>query len=628
MERESFENEEIARLMNDNFVNVKVDREERPDVDSVYMAAVQQMTGRGGWPMTVFLTPDCTPFYGGTYYPPEPRHGLPSFPQVLLAVSQAYRERPDEVARSAEQLRSLIQQGMALKPPPAPLAIELLDSACRGAGSRFDSAHGGFGSAPKFPQPMVLDFLLRCWTRTGDETSLAMVVDTLHAMARGGIYDQIGGGFHRYSVDARWLVPHFEKMLYDNALLARIYLHAWQATGEQPFRRVVEEILDYVLREMHSPEGAFFSTQDADSEGEEGRFYVWTPEEIDDALGLEAGPLFRLYYDVTAAGNFEGNNILHVDRSVADVAAETGLPVDRAEALLARGRDELYRLRALRTWPARDEKILTAWNAMMIRSLAEAGSALQRPDYLSAAQHCAAFLLDTLRPDGRLLRTYRDGRAKIGAFLEDHALLVDALVSLYQADFDPRWIRTARDLADDMIRRFWSAEEQMFFDAADDGEGLVVRPRDVNDGATPSGTSSAANALLRLSALTGDGSYETIAVQELENLSGLLAQIPQGFGAMLSALDRHLAPSREVAIVGRKGGDDTEALLDLLRRRYLPNTTLAFRDPADAEDQLVDLPLLAERTMVDGRAAAYVCESFACRRPVTTPAELADELDA
>jgi uncharacterized protein YyaL (SSP411 family) len=627
MAHESFEDDAVARIMNHHFVNVKVDREERPDLDSLYMSAVQQMTGRGGWPMTVFLTPDGTPFYGGTYFPPEPRHGLPSFSQLLTAVSSAYRDRREEVERSAGQLRDLVRQGMELRAPPSPLDLALLDHACNTTGDRFDATSGGFGGAPKFPQPMVLDFLLRCWARTGDEGALAMVAQTLHAMADGGIYDQLGGGFHRYSVDARWLVPHFEKMLYDTALLSRIYLHAWQATGEPVFRRVTEEVLDYLLMEMHSPDGAFYSTQDADSEGVEGKFYVWGPAEIDAILGPEDGPLFRAYFDVTAAGNFEGHNILHVPRSEAEVAGDAGVSVERLRAAIGRGRKELYRVRSERIWPARDEKVITAWNAMAIRSLAEAASALDRPDYLAAARRAAEFLLHTLRPAGRLLRTYRDGSARIDAFLEDHAILVDALVSLYQADFDPEWIRQARGLADTMVDRFWSDADGMFFDTAVDAEQLVVRPRDVNDSATPSGPSSATTALLRLAALTGEGSYEEIAAREMENLSGLLRQLPQGFGAMLSALDRYLTPAREVAIVGRTGAEDARALLDEIRRRYLPNLTLAFRDPEEESQPEQWIPLLADRPMVDGRATAYVCERFACRQPVTTPEALAGELE-
>ena len=628
MEHESFEDGETARIMNELYVNVKVDREERPDVDSIYMNAVQQMTGHGGWPMTVFLTPEGVPFYGGTYFPPEPRHGLPSFQQVLTSVADAYHNRRDEVDRSAEQLREVLRQGTALRVPPSPLEPSLLDRAYRRLTARYEPDHGGFGSAPKFPQPMVLGYLLRQWRRTGDAEALRMVEHTLRSMARGGIYDQLGGGFHRYSVDARWLVPHFEKMLYDNALLSRVYLQAYLATGDAEYRRVVEEVLDYVLREMRSPEGAFYSTQDADSEGEEGRFYVWGPDEIDALLGPEDGALFRLYYDVTSAGNFEGHSILHVERDAAEVARDAGVQVERLERVLARGRALLYEARAKREWPARDEKVLTSWNAMMLRSFAEAAFAFDEPRYLEAATTNATFLLSELRRDGRLLRTWKaGGAAKIDAFLEDHALLVDALVSLYQATFEPAWLAEARATADATLERFWEPEETLFYDAAADAERLVVRPRDVNDTATPSGTSAAAVALLRLAALTGEDRYRAVAVETLESLATLLAEIPQAFGELLSALDWQLAGAREVVVAGAPAGEDTQALLNVLRERWLPNAVWALRDASLPEEAAAAAtPLLAGRAPVDGRAAAYVCERFTCRRPVTGAAELEAEL--
>ncbi len=628
MEHESFEDPETARIMNELFVNVKVDREERPDIDSVYMTAVQQMTGHGGWPMTVFLTPEGVPFYGGTYYPPEPRHGMPSFRQVLHAVAGAYRERRDDVERSAEQLHSLLREGMSVRAPAAEIDTTVLDRAFHALASRYDARHGGFGGAPKFPQPMILEFLLRHWKRTGSTDALRMVEHTLRSMAAGGMYDQLGGGFHRYSVDARWQVPHFEKMLYDNALLARVYLYAWQATGDAGHRRVVEEVLRYVQREMRAPEGGFYSAQDADSEGEEGKFYVWTPDEVDALLGGEDGPLFRAYYDVTPGGNFEGKNILHVDRSVEEVAAEAGVSVERLERALARGREVLYEARARRVWPGRDDKVLTAWNAMMLRTFAEAGRILGNRDYLDAANACADFLLRELRPGGRLLRSWKDGRAKIDAFLEDHALLADALVSLFEATGDAERIEAARALADDTLDRFWDEDEGIFYDTATDAEALVVRPRDAFDNATPSGTSAAVTALLRLAALTGEARYEHVAVRALEGMGEPMARVPQGFGNLLSALDRHLATPREVVVVGRAGEPDTEALLDALRLRYLPNTVLAPKSPdapADAEEQI---PLLQGRTLVGGRPAAYVCERYACLRPVTNPEELAEQLDA
>ncbi len=627
MEHESFEDAGVARLMNERFVNVKVDREERPDVDSLYMNAVQQMTGRGGWPMTVFLTPEGAPFYGGTYFPPTPRHGLPSFRQVLTGVSEAYREKRAQVEENAAQLRELLEQSTSLRPPAKALDTAVLDRARRRIASRFDAVHGGFGNAPKFPQPMVLEFLLRDWKRTGDPEPLRLVEQTLRKMWGGGIYDHLGGGFHRYSVDARWLVPHFEKMLYDNALLSRIYLHAHQATGSEEYRGVTEEILDYVRREMLSPEGGFFSTQDADSEGVEGKFYLWTPEEVDSVLGAGEGPVFRAYYDVTPEGNFERKNILHVDRTTAEVAGEAGVTEARLREILARGRASLYRERAERVWPGRDEKVLAAWNAMMLHSFAEAAWVLHRADYREIAEANARFLLSRLRPEGRLLRTWRDGRAKIDAFLEDHALLVDALLALYRATSDLAWVREARSLADAMLDRFWDEGAGIFYDTASDSEALIVRPRDLFDGATPSGSSAAARALLHLAALVGEPRYARAAERGLESMAGMLDQVPQAQGNLLCALDFHLAPPREVAVVGARGSADTEALLDELRGRYLPTTTVAHLDPS-ASTAGAEIPLLMGREPVAGRAAAYVCERFACRRPVTEPAELAAELES
>ncbi|HEX2190209.1 MAG TPA: thioredoxin domain-containing protein [Longimicrobiaceae bacterium] len=626
MEHESFEDPETARVMNDLFVNIKVDREERPDIDSIYMTAVQQMTGHGGWPMTVFLTPEGVPFYGGTYYPPEPRHGMPSFRQLMHAVHEAYRERRADVDRSAAELHSLLREGMSARARPGALDPSLLDRAFEQLAARFDARHGGFGGAPKFPQPMLLEFALRHWKRTGSAEALHIVQHTLRSMSAGGMYDQVGGGFHRYSVDARWLVPHFEKMLYDNALLARVYLYAWQATGDAEYRRVVEETLLYVRREMRSPEGGFRSALDADSEGEEGKFYVWSPDEVDALLGDEDGPLFRAFYDVEPGGNFEGKSILHVDRAAEEVAAEAGVPVERLEHALARGREVLYEARARRVWPGLDDKVLTAWNAMMLRTFAEAGRVLGNADYLETADASADFLLRELRPAGRLLRTWKEGRAKIAAFLEDHALLADALVSLYEATGDPRRVEAARELADAMLERFWDEDEGVFYDTATDAEALVVRPRDTFDNATPSGNSAAVTALLRLAGLTGEPRYTRVAVRVLEGMAELTTRVPQGFGQLLSALDFHLATPQEVVVVGRPGEPGAEALLDVLRLRFLPNTVLAPAAPDLPAEAAERIPLLQGRTLVDGRAAAYVCERYACRRPVTDPEELAELL--
>jgi uncharacterized protein len=627
MEHESFEDEATARVMNELFVNVKVDREERPDVDSIYMTAVQTMTGHGGWPMTVFLRPDGTPFYGGTYFPPQPRHGLPSFRQILMAVSEAYRTRRDEVDHTAANLLESLEQSMGLQGPSTTLDASILDDAFRGLVSRYDTGHGGFGSAPKFPQPLSLEVLLRHHARTGDEQSLRMLAHTLREMARGGMYDQIGGGFHRYSVDAHWLVPHFEKMLYDNALLARLYLHAFQATGDGELRRVAEEILRYVRREMTSPEGGFYSAQDADSEGVEGKFYVWEPEEVDAILGAEDGPLFRKYYDITAAGNFEGKSIPRVQRDVAAVAEGAGVEAAHLEEVLARGRATLYEARAHRIWPARDDKVLTSWNAMMLEAWAVAARVLGRDEDRAMAVRNAEFLLRELRPGGELMRTWREGDARIDAFLEDHALLADALLSLYEATFDARWVAEARQLADRLLDLFWDEEAGVFHDARIGGEELVVRPRSVDDNPTPSGNSAATLMLLRLSAFTGEARYERVAGRVLHSMGALMQRAPLAFGRLLAALDFHLAVPREVVVAGDPAAGETRALLDIVGERYRPNTILALRRPAEDDSVEHIIPLLAGRAPVDGQPAAYVCRRFTCRRPVTEPWALRTELD-
>jgi uncharacterized protein YyaL (SSP411 family) len=627
MERESFENDETAALMNQLFVNIKVDREERPDVDSIYMTAVQQMTGHGGWPMTMFLTPAGEPFYGGTYYPPEPRHGMPSFRQVLSAVAEVWRERRDDVLHSAGEMREMLAQSSAVRPPASASSADaaVLDAAETSLAGRFDERWGGFGGAPKFPQPMGLEFLLRQWKRAGSADALRMADLTLRRMAEGGMYDHVGGGFARYSVDAQWLVPHFEKMLYDNALLARAYLHAWQATGDDSHRRVVEETLGWVMREMTSPEGGFYSALDADSEGEEGKFYLWTPDEVDALLGPDDGPLFRRYYDVSEGGNFEHRNILHTAHALDDVARATGVAPERLREVIERGRAILYEARAKRVWPGLDDKVLTSWNAMMLHAFAEAARVLEREDWREIAVRSAEFLTTALRRDGRLLRTYKEGRAKIPAFLEDHALLVDALVAVYEATWDARWVREAKSLADDLLAHFWDDGEGVFYDTASDAEALVVRPRDVFDNATPSGNSAAVMALLRLGELTGDARYREVAERVLAGMGELMARVPMGFGHLLCALDFSLAAPAEIAIVGDPASEEARALVRTASRAYLPNAVLAGkRDGDTSADDLI--PLLRDRVAIGGRATAYVCERLACKLPVSDPAALAEQL--
>jgi uncharacterized protein YyaL (SSP411 family) len=550
---------------------------------------------------------------------------MPGFPRVLLSVAQAYREKRSDIDQSAGQIREFLDRQARQQHAVEALSPRLLDAAFSGLLTQFDSRHGGFGSAPKFPQPMLLEFLLRTGLRTRDPRALSMVEITLERMARGGLYDQLGGGFHRYSVDAQWLVPHFEKMLYDNSQLAALYLHAFQVTDNPAYRRVVEETLDYVLREMTAPEGGFYSTQDADSEGEEGKFFVWTPDEVREVLGEDDARIAMAYYQITPGGNFEGHTILWAPRPDDEVAAALGIALDDLHATLDRARPKLFAARERRVKPGRDDKVLTSWNGLMLRAFAEAAAALGRDDYHRAAEANAEFVLGTLRREGRLLRTYKDGRAHLNAFLEDYSFYADGLLALYQATLDPRWYREARALADAMLDLFWDPAEQTFFDTARDHEQLVSRPRDVYDNATPSGTSVAADVLLRLASLADQPRYREHAEQVLRSLGEAAARVPTGFGRLLSALDFALATSQEVAIVGDPGAPDTAALLSVVRERYRPNTVLALTTgPGDA--LAAELPLLADRPRRDGQATAYVCEHYACQMPTTDPEELRRQL--
>jgi uncharacterized protein YyaL (SSP411 family) len=587
MERESFEDEETARLMNERFVSIKLDREERPDIDSIYMEACQAMTGHGGWPLNVFLSPEQVPFYAGTYFPPEPRQGMPSWRQVLEAVAAAWDERREEIREGGQRIAEQLQGGARLRPSGEDFDPRSLDHAVENLRATFDAANGGFGGAPKFPPASALELLLR-----RGETEMA--AQTLRAMASGGMYDQVGGGFARYSVDAHWLVPHFEKMLYDNALLARAYLHGWQVTGEQLFRDVTEETLDWALRELRGPEGGFMSALDADSEGVEGKFYVWGLDELVDLAGEDAAA----WFGATSRGNFEGANI---------PVRGPGEPEGRGE-----WRRRLYEARARRVWPAIDGKRLTSWNALMIAALAEAGAVLGREDYLDAARDCAGFVLAELREgDGRLLRSWKDGQARLNAYLEDHAYLVEALLTLYESSFEPRWFAAAREIADAMIERFADSEHGGFFETSSDHERLLARRKDLEDHPIPSGNSSAAYALLRLGALTGEHRYEHHAVSVLRLLHELAPRHPQAFAHLLQALDFHLSQPREVALVG----DDVRPLEAVVRARFRPHIVLAGGEAGG-------VPLLEGREPIDGRAAAYVCERFACKAPVTEPEEL------
>lgn len=625
MERESFENEEIARLMNENFINIKVDREERPDLDQIYMNAVQMMTGHGGWPMTVFLTPEGVPFYGGTYFPPEDRHNMPGFPRVILGVAETYRTRPDDVTQTAVSMLGELQRFGSAQASAEPFSREMLDAAARGMARSYDERYGGFGSAPKFPAAMNLEFLLRQFHRTKDTQALEMVEHTCRMMAEGGMYDQLGGGFHRYSTDARWLVPHFEKMLYDNALLSRLYLHVYQQTGEEFYKRIAVETLDYVVREMCDERGGFYSTQDADSEGHEGKFFVWSPEEVEEVLGAETAALFNAYYDVTPGGNFEGKNILNINASVEDAASKAGVSVKQLQEAINSGREKLFKVREERIKPGRDEKVLTAWNGLMLASFAEAAAILERTDYLSVAERNASFVLNQLRRDGLLLRTYKDGQAKLNAYLEDYAFYADGLIALYQASGELRWLEEAKALTDKMVEEFWDEEEGGFFYTGQSHEELIVRTKDFFDNATPSGNSVAAEVLLHLSVLTGDEQYQRRAVTLFRLLGNYIKRYPSAFGRALGALDFYLSTPKEIVVIGEREREDTRALLREIWKPYLPNKVVAQTTGAD-ERAAELVPLLRERTMIDNSATVYVCEHYTCQQPVNTPEDLAIQL--
>lgn len=625
MERESFENEETAALMNQLFINIKVDREERPDLDAIYMDAVQAMTGQGGWPMSMWLTPDGRPFHGGTYFPPDARYGMPSFQQVCRAVADAYANRRGQIDGQAQRLAEMLRRSATLTASGGDLGVEALDEAIQHLRQYFDEEDGGFGSQPKFPQPMTLDFCLTHSARTGDLDALFMAEHTLEKMAHGGIYDQLGGGFHRYSVDGYWLTPHFEKMLYDNAQLLRTYLHAWQLTKRPLYRRIVEETVAYVLAEMTAPTGGFYSTQDADSEGHEGKFFVWTPAEIEAQMEPHTAALFESYYGVSDRGNFEGKNILHVSRSVDDVAKRFRVTPATVAEEVAQARQKLFAVRSQRVHPNRDEKILTEWNGLMIHALAEVSQTLALPAALDAAVNAANFTLSNMsQPDGRLYRSFKDGRARFNAYLEDYAGFIRGSIALYEATFDLRWLGEASRLTQVMFDQFHDAANGGFFQTGRDHEQLVVRRKDFIDNAIPSGNSLAAESLLRLAVLVGNDAYRYEASRICLMMKDAMARQPTGFGRLLATLTTLLSASREVAIVGDPADAATQMLLAEVHSRYLPFTVLALKRP----DETSMLPLLEDRTMVDDLPTAFVCENYACQLPVTRPADLARLLGA
>ncbi|HUF02955.1 MAG TPA: thioredoxin domain-containing protein [Aridibacter sp.] len=617
MERESFEDERIAAIMNKHYVNIKVDMEERPDVDKIYMNFVQMTTGSGGWPMTVFLTPDQRPFFGGTYFPPQPRFNLPSFEQVLVSVADAYANNREEVLRSANEILGEIRRVSIAQEDPSGFSEELLDTAFNSFVRSFDNRNGGFGGAPKFPAPMSLEFLLRYCKRTGDERSAQMVTETCRKMAHGGIFDQLGGGFHRYTVDANWLTPHFEKMLYDNAQLARLYLHAFQLTGDAFYERIARETLDYVLREMTDESGGFYSAQDADSEGVEGKFFVWTPEEIAQVLGADAGNAFCVYYDVSETGNFEGKSILRVQKTLAETADELGIPEGELKEMLDQGRKKMFKYRESRVKPFRDEKVLTAWNGLMLAAFAEAAFVLKDERYLEAAKKNADFLLSEMLGSGDLLRTWKEGRAKLRAYIEDYANLADGLIELYQASGEAKYLDAAKSLAERMIEKYWDEDGGGFYFTASDHEELLVRTKDFNDNATPSGNSAAADVLLRLARIYGDERYDRYARTVLRMVASQVRRYPGAFGRAISAMEFALGKVREIVIVG----ESSVGIENVLASEYLPLKVIVR-----SEDGSGTFPLLEGRGVKDGKTTVYVCENSVCRLPVTDVEDLRAEL--
>jgi uncharacterized protein len=640
MERESFEDPGTAALMNELFVSIKVDREERPDLDSIYMDAVQAMTGSGGWPMTVFLAPDGVPFYAGTYFPKEDRFGMPAFRKVLLGVADAWKEQRDATDEQGRRVLQVISRAAELTASEEPLDESVLRDAFEALRPAFDPEWGGFGGAPKFPQPMTLEFLLRCGAR-GWEGADKMLSVTLDRMARGGLFDFVGGGFHRYSVDAHWHIPHFEKMLYDNAQLARLYARA--KLIDPRFELAASETIDYLTRDLRHESGGFFSSQDADSEGVEGKFYVWPWDELmevvrdvpiggwtsssepsvkerNEAIRGIPPEVVANALGATPDGNWEGTNVLWMPLPLLDVAAEAGVAGGDLRYRLEYARPPLAERRAKRVAPAIDDKILAAWNGLAIAAVAEVGDGIE-------ALETAEFVLAHMRrDDGRLLRSWREGTAGGPAYLDDYALMADGCLALYEATFDARWFRAARSLADDLLRLFRDEVNGGFFLTGSDAEDLVVRPKDLYDNAVPSGNSAAASVLLRLARFTGEASYEEAALSALRLVLDGMRRAPTGFGHALCALDFAVGPVKEVAIVGHPADADTIALVGVVRERFRPNVVLAVAAPGDA-DAAEAIPLLRDRPQMDGKATAYVCERFACKLPVTEPADLRSQLD-
>jgi uncharacterized protein YyaL (SSP411 family) len=626
MEHESFENEKIAALMNELFVNIKVDREERPDLDEIYMNAVQMLTGRGGWPMTMFLTPDRKPFYGGTYFPPEDRQGMPGFSRILLGVSQAYRERPEDVGKSVEQILAALQRMSEAPETTNNFSPSIVADGAEKISRAYDSEHGGLGQAPKFPNAGVYELFLRHYSRSKNERFLEMVTHTLAKMAQGGIYDHLGGGFHRYSVDAKWLVPHFEKMLYDNAQLVRIYAHAYTITREPLFNSVVEETVVYLLREMLHPEGGFYSTQDADSNGEEGKFFVWTEDEVKRVIGQEHAEIFCRMYDIGEPGNFEGKSILHPILTVDQAGKLFRKDRSEIETLVTGAKQKLFAEREKRVKPFRDEKIITAWNGLMLSGLAEAIKLSGSPAWIEAAKRTVEFISERMFRDGFLLHTCKDGQAKLLGYLDDYAFLAVGLLDLYEAVFDRSYLDQSISLADIMVREFWDEHNGGFFFTGRSHEQLISRAKPIFDASIPSGNAMATQLLLRLYHFTGKEAYRTSAERVLRSYYNAMESQPFGFAHMLCASDFYLEGAREIVIVGNPADPRARELIAAINALYLPNKVIQL---AAAGGSLAEIsPLLQGKSQIDGKPTIYVCQNFTCSAPVTRPDELKALLEA
>ncbi len=624
MAHESFEDPKTAALMNENFVNIKVDREERPDIDSLYMDAVVAMTGQGGWPMSVFLTPDGRPFYGGTYFPPARRHNMPAFSEILLALADKWSNDRDSLLEIGNELTDRIAAAPALRAGDNELDPQQFDRAAESLFRGYDWTHGGWGQAPKFPQPMAIEFLLRRYARSQDKLALDMAKHVLSAMADGGMYDQLGGGFARYAVDEIWLVPHFEKMLYDNAQLARVYIQGWQATGDHQMLVVADETIAFMLREMRHAEGGFYSSYDADSEGEEGKFYMWSIEEINATIeDPKLAELLIAAYGATEAGNFEGSNIFYRASKPEALAEQLSMDVETVEKRLAEARELLLQARRQRIHPGLDDKVLTAWNGLAMIALAEAARATQNEEYLVAAQTQANFLLDNLLVDGKLLRSWRDGKAQYTAYLEDHAALGLGLLALYQSDFNPRWYREAVRQADELLEAF-ADPEGGFFDTRHDHEQLIARPKSIQDSPTPSGNSLAAMLLLTLGAYEGTARFIEPADSALRAMALTASQHPSAFAGWLNAMDFAIGPQLQLAIAGSPSDARFGELLSRFNSEYIPNLIVAGGEPG-ADDQPT---LMAERSMRDDRPTAYLCQGFTCQLPTSDIEELSRQMDA